>query len=200
MAIDFKTYLDKVLKLPTLYRALILVGINVVIIGLGWWLLVGPKYQEVDRLRTDLDNLQVTLNENRRLASDIPRFKAEKEELERRLKEALAQLPNEKEIPNLIDAISNAGEEAGLKIQLFRPVGEVPKGFYAEVPVNMSVEGRYESLYDFSVKVANLPRIVNISGMRITSKGHQGKTPVMAADFVATTFRLIPQGQNNKKK
>ena len=29
---------------------------------------------------------------------------------------------------------------------------------------------------------------------------HQGKTPVMAADFVATTFRFVPQGQNNKKK
>jgi type IV pilus assembly protein PilO len=137
-------------------------------------------------------NLEVSLNENRVIAADIPRYLKEKEEMEGQLKKAVGQLPNEKEIPDLIDAISSAGEEAGLKILIFRPGGEVPKGFYAEVPVSMSVRGRYESLYDFSVKVSRLPRIVNIGGMSVTITGRKGKTPVLSANFTATTFRFIP--------
>src|SRR3972149_11183756 len=109
-----------------------------------------------------------------------------------KLKVAVAQLPNEKEIPDLIDSIHASSEKSGLKILLFRPGRDVNKGFYAEIPVNMSVEGRYESLYDFSLKVSKLPRIVNLSGMDIVSQGHRNRVPVLKAEFVATTFRFIP--------
>ena len=120
--------------------------------------------------------------------------------MEALLKAAVAQLPNEKEIPDLIDSISRAGEKSGLKILLFRPGKEVARGFYAEVPVNMSVEGKYESLYEFSAKVGNLPRIVNIENMSITSLGHKNRVPLLRANFVATTFRFIPGAEEGAKK
>lgn len=202
MALKLGVNLDSIMKLPLSRRIIILVVINAVIAGLAYWLFIGPKYDEVTRYKADLVQLNAKLAESRTIAADIPRFRKEKEDLEAKLARAVAQLPNEKEIPDLIDAISNAGEEAGLKILLFKPGRDVPKGFYAEVPVNMSVEGSYESLYDFSVKVASLPRIVNIGGMNITSAGHKGISPVLKASFVATTFRFMPgqgQGANNKK-
>lgn len=198
MALDLKINLDSILKLSLVKRVLILVGINAVIIGLGYYFLIGPGHKQVGKLKGELANLNVTLNENRVIAADIPRYLKEKEELEQKLEAAVAQLPNEKEIPDLIDSISSAGEEAGLKINLFKPGREVPKGFYAEVPVNMSVQGRYESLFDFSVRVANLPRIVNMSNIEILSRGHSGQTPVLEANFVATTFRFLPQKEQGK--
>jgi len=134
------------------------------------------------------------------IAADIPKYRKEKEELEKLLQAAVAQLPNEKEIPDLIESISRAGEKAGLKILLFRPGKEAAKGFYAEVPVNMAVEGKYESLYEFSAKVGNLPRIVNIENMSITSLGHKNQVPMLKANFVATTFRFIPGPDEEKKK
>ncbi len=190
MAININ--IESVLKLPLLKRVLILVGINVFIVAVVYWLLIGPKYDEVKHLKTGLQDLTAKLNENRAIAADIPKFEHEKEELEKKLKAAVAELPNEKEIPDLIDSISRAGEKAGLKILLFKPGVEVPKGFYAEVPVNMSVEGRFESLYDFSVKISKLPRIVNISNMEVESLGHKNRVPILKANFVTTTFRFIP--------
>lgn len=191
MALDLKINLDSIMKLPLSKRVAILVGLNVLIAGLVYWFMIGPKYDEIKGLKTKLDKLNVTLNENRVIAADIPRYIKEKEEMEAKLMAAVAQLPNEKEIPDLIDAIKKAREEAGLKILLFKPGSEVPKGFYAEVPVKMNVKGRFESLYDFSVKVANLPRIVNISQMDVVSAGHEGVTPILNANFTATTFRFL---------
>ncbi len=195
-----KLNIDTVMKLPLSRKIIILAAINIVIIGIFYWFLIGPKYGEIKGLNEQYASLQAKLDENRAIAADIPRYRKEKEEMEEKLKAAVAQLPNEKEIPDLIDSISRAGEKSGLKILIFRPGKEVSKGFYAEVPVNMSVEGRYESLYDFSAKVGSLPRIVNIEDMSIVSLGHKNRVPVLKANFVATTFRFIPGAEEGAQK
>ncbi|MFQ5736634.1 MAG: type 4a pilus biogenesis protein PilO [Thermodesulfobacteriota bacterium] len=195
-----KLNLDTIMKQPLSRRIIILAAINIAIIGIYYWFLIGPTYDEIKGLREQNQSLQTKLNDSRVIAANIPRYRKEKEELEEKLKAAVAQLPNEKEIPDLIDSISRAGEKAGLKILIFRPVKEKNRGFYAEVPVNMSVEGSYESLYDFSAKVSSLPRIVNIENMSILSLGHKNKVPVLKANFVATTFRFIPGPQKGAKK
>jgi type IV pilus assembly protein PilO len=73
-------------------------------------------------------------------------------------------------------------------------MSEVPRGFYSEVPVNMAVEGSFESIFLFTRKVGKLPRIVNISGIAITLPKAQltSRTPKLDASFVTTTFRFIP--------
>ena len=187
-----KDKLDSIIKLSTPKKIVLLVVVNFVI-ALGiFWFFTGPAKIEVRSLSNDIQRLSAKLDENRRVAADLPRYLKEKKDMEARLSEAVARLPNEKEIPDLIDAVSNAAKKSGLKILLFRPAREVSKGFYADLPINMSVEGRFESLFDFSVKVGNLPRIVNLTSMAITSQGHKNRVPDLKADFVATTFRFIP--------
>jgi type IV pilus assembly protein PilO len=195
-----KINLDSVLKLPIAKRVLVLLVINVAVAGLVYWFLTGPKYDEVKVLKGQLQELTAKLVENRQIAADIPKYIHEKEEMEAKLAAAVAQLPNAKEIPDLIDGISSSAEKSGLKILIFRPGREVPKGFYAEVPVKMTVEGRYESLYEFSEKIGNLPRIVNLGGMNIISMGHKNRVPMLKADFTATTFRFIPQAEEQRNK
>jgi len=195
-----KLNIDSIMKLQLSRKILILAAVNVVIIGVFYWFLIGPKYDQIASLEVQHQNLQVKLNESRAIAADIPKYRKDKEELEALLKAAVAQLPNEKEIPDLIESISRAGEKSGLKILLFRPGKESSKGFYAEVPVSMSVEGKFESLYEFSAKIGNLPRIVNIEHMSITSLGHKNRVPMLKANFVATTFRFIPTPEEGAKK
>ncbi len=198
MAINLN--LDSIMKLPLSRRILILAGINLLIVGLSYYMLLAPKYAEKEDLKARLAQIERKLNESRAIARDIPRFEKEKKELEEKLKLALAQLPNEKEIPDLIDSISAAGRESGLKILLFKPRGEVPKGFYAEVPVDMTVEGRFDSIFNFSVKISKLPRIVNISKIDIKTTGYKDREPMLKAQFVATTFRFIPGDKGDKGK
>lgn len=200
MALSLKMNLDSVLKLPLAKRVLILLAINIAIAALVYWFLTGPKYGEVKALNVEIQALTAKLVENRQIAADIPKYIREKEEMEAKLAAAVAQLPNAKEIPDLIDGISSSGEKSGLKILLFRPGREVPKGFYSEVPVKMTVEGKYESLVEFSEKIGNLPRIVNLEGMNISSLGHRNRVPMLKADFTATTFRFIPQAEEPRNK
>ena len=194
MAIDLKNIvkLDAVMKLPLSKKIIILAGIIIAIAALSYQLLLKPQTTEIANLTVSLAELTVKVEENRRIAADIPRFQKEKDELEEQLKKALSQLPNEKEIPNLIDSISESARKSGLKVILFQPGQETPRGFYSDIPVNMEVEGTFESLYAFCVKISELPRIVNIQNIatNLASSAISSK-PIVKAQFVTLTFRFV---------
>ena len=71
------------------------------------------------------------------------RFRAEYEKMQQRLQESLKELPNDKEIPELLTSISSIANQNQLEVKKFQPGSEVAKGFYAEVPVVLTLTGRY---------------------------------------------------------
>ncbi len=183
---------DILLKRSLVQRILILVVIDLFIAFLGYYFLISPTIDEVADLNQKLSSLNADIQEKRIIASDIEKFRQEKAALEATLAKYLEKLPNEKEIPDLIDSVSQAVKDVGLKIFLFKPNPERPKGFYAEVPIQMKVQGGFESFYEFCDKISKLPRIVNIENMAIKVKDESGS---MESTFTVTTFRFIPEGQ-----
>ncbi len=197
MNLKFNT--DVILKRSPLQRGLILVVINVIIAAIGFFMLISPAIEEAVVLTEELDKLNAKIDESRTIAADIAKYKREMAALELKLVEALSKLPNEKEIPDLLESISDAVKEVGLNVFLFKPGKVRKKGFYAEVPVNMTVQGGYESLYEFSDRMAKLPRIVNIGSLNIKSP-KKSFSPILETKLVVMTFMFIPPEPPSKKK
>lgn len=195
MAINLN--IDSILKLEMPKKVALLLAVNGLIGAFFYYFMTMPKYDEIEKHQRELDKVTVTLNEKRMIANDIPRFQKEKEVLERKLELALTKLPNKKEIPDIINSISDAGKGAGLRISLFRPLPERPKDFYAEVPVEMNVQGSYGGLFDFASKVAKFSRIMNIQGIVISTVGQNNRIPLLDAKFNVLTFRFIEQEQED---
>ena len=129
--------------------------------------------------------------ERRKLANNLPKFKAEFEGLKKDLDNALTELPNSKEIPSLLTSITSAGKSAGLDFLTFRPKGETPKEFYAEVPVDIVVSGPFFGIANFFVAVGNLPRIVNISNVVFSDIRNDRGRNLVKVNCQATTFRFL---------
>lgn len=199
MAIDLKKFakIETIMKLSMAKRVAILAVINVVLIGIIHQALIASKYAEFKNLTATLNDLVAKVESQRQIAANIPKFQKEKEELEARLDRALAQLPNAKEIPNLLDSISLAARTSGLGITTFQPKEEVPKGFYAEVPVDMDVTGGYANFYAFCGAISKLPRIVNIGKLDVTTpSGDFLDKPEIKVKFLSTTFRFVSEAEN----
>jgi type IV pilus assembly protein PilO len=115
---------------------------------------------------------------------------------------ALAELPNQKEIPTLLTNIASLAKDNGLDVLLFRPGGEINKGFYAEVPVQLKLVGSYHEVAMFFYHVGNMSRIVNINNLNMGGAKADGGRNLLAVDCLATTFRFIEgaQGQKGKKR
>jgi len=158
MAITF----DSLLNLPKSKKILILVAILIVITGLYAYLFYLPYQEEMERLKGEYDKLTRELNESRAIVRDLQKFKEEIEKLNAELVKALTQLPNEKEIPEILKNISSLGKESNLEFTLFKPKPEEPQHFYAKVPIELVVVGSYHNTGTFFDKVSKLPRIINV--------------------------------------
>ena len=187
MAITF----ERITKLSTSKKILILSGLVVVILGLYFYLFYIPKSEVLTRKTAEMGKLETQVRELRIIAANIKRFQAEAAKLREELQLAIAQLPTSREIPALLANISNLGKDSGLEFLLFRPTPEVNREFYAEIPVEIKVRGGYHDVALFFDKVAKLPRIVNINGVAMDDvKEAQGRWEIVTA-CTATTFKFI---------
>ena len=160
-------FFDKIEKLSQLHRILISSGIFLLVIGLFVWLLYVPKYKAIGQLETNLKNLQNQLRKAKADARDLKKFQEKMKKAEARFRLAKKSLPEKEEIPSLLSSISQSGKDAGLEFTLFQPRGERKKDFYAEIPVNIKVNGKFHNVALFFDKVARLPRCGNIRNSKM---------------------------------
>jgi type IV pilus assembly protein PilO len=189
---------EKFLKLPAYQRGLVICVILLLVVGGFAYFLYLPKHEEYRQLLETGATLQAKLEQDRRIARDLPKFEAEYERMKQQLDEALTQLPNEKEIPTLLTNIASLAKDQGLDVLRFKPSGEVPKGFYAEVPVELKLSGSFHQIALFFQSVGELPRIVNMGNLIMGSaKTADGRT-TLTVDCLATTFRFIENSPAKK--
>jgi type IV pilus assembly protein PilO len=182
---------EKVLKLPTKQKILILVFVSIIEIAALVWFLYLPKHNELNGLKAEIIKLQDEINEKTKIANNLPKLQIEYEQLNRELAQALTELPNSKEIPSLLTSITELGKNAGLDFLTFRPKAEAPKDFYAEVPIDIIVSGSYYSVANFFAAVSNLPRIVNISNVSFSDIKTSNNRMMTKVTCLATTFRFL---------
>ncbi len=188
-----KSYFANIPK-RQLYILLAVIAAGVVAADLYFFMM--PMWDEKGRLEVDLIKIQADLAQKQAVAANRPKLEAEMKELEKQLETALVKLPEEKDIPRLLTQVNTLGQQSGLEFQLFRPGAPVRKGFYAEVPIDIRVEGQYHALGLFLDRVSKLERIVNVSDIKVTplSAQQQQAGRTVAADLKATTFTFLEKG------
>ena len=114
-------------------------------------------------------------------------YKVQLEEMRRTFGTLLRQLPSKTEIPALIVDISQTALSSGLEVKLFKPGNEVAKEFYAEKPIQLTLQGNYHQFGAFASEVAALPRIVTLHNITLTPLD-DGK---MTMNALAKTYRYL---------
>lgn len=119
------------------------------------------------KLAERLSSLQQEIAEKQIVVKQIEKYRKELAVLEESLREALTRLPEQKEIPGLLNSVSESGREEALEFLLFEPADPVSRDFYVEIPIKIEVSGNYHSVVLFFEKVAKLHRIMNITDISI---------------------------------
>ena len=186
--------LEQITKLPKATRFGILAALGVALAAGYFFLLYQQKSNEFKELRTTELELQRKLSEVRSVAANISAFESEIADLEVRLKTALRQLPNTKELEVLLTDISNLGKTAGVEIRSFNRSEEVVHDFYAEVPIQIEIEGEFHDIAQFFDLMSKLPRIVNMGALSIGISREDEDATVLSVRGTATTFRFVGKG------
>ncbi|MCX5801109.1 MAG: type 4a pilus biogenesis protein PilO [Candidatus Eisenbacteria bacterium] len=145
------------------------------------------KYNE---LKQHYEKLTLDLSKARQLVGNLPRLKKEYEELHESWLLAKELLPEEKELATLLSRVTIAGQQSGVKFTLFKPNPPVDRGYYVEHPVEVSVVGGFHETAAFLSEIANLSRIVNVSGLKLASYTGGKPDEVVQATFIASAYTL----------
>jgi type IV pilus assembly protein PilO len=195
--------MDSVLKLPTSKKVLILVAILCILAGLYLYAFYIPQQDELKVAKGELDKLRKELIISKDIARDLQKFREQIDKLNEELKNALTQLPNEKEIPEILKNISSLGKESNLEFTLFRPKPEEPQQFYAKVPIELTVLGSYHNMGIFFDKVSKLPRIINVVNFSMTrakeAKDKGESEILLKSSCLINTYRFIEKKSEEKK-
>jgi len=188
---------EKFLKLPD-YQKLSALGAFLVVLAVGYYYVIhAPKVQELVSRQDELTKLNAQYSEQQRVLANIDNFRRELRSMQSQFEVSLKQLPNSSEIPSLLSNISTLAQESGLEILLFKPAPELPKGFYADIPVAVEVKGNYHDIGYFFDKVASLDRIVNIENISMMPGRNRGKNAQfdsrLNAKFTIVTFKFIEE-------
>lgn len=187
----------RISKVPFAQRVLVLAVVIVLIGVVNYLAFVSPTEAELVQLDQQVKSLDSQLVQKRAIAQNLARYRVEVERLKQRLNEALTLLPNDAEIPELLQKIAALVEQSDCEMATFEPQGEQVAGFYARIPVKMAIIGNYHSIAVFFDKVSKLARIVNVTDISLAQPKLQNSKVVLGADFLATTFKFVDRGGNN---
>ena len=190
---------DRIMDMPVRQRVLLLVG-GVFLLFFGYaYFIYWPRADLIAQQRAEVESLGNDLNRKKALVANLDSARRELEDLRAALRRAVAQLPDTKEIPDLLSGISSVARESGLEIAQFRQRPEVYQEFYAEVPVEMLVRGTYFQVEEFLNQVSRLTRIVNVKDIGMKGPTGAEQDPVkLQTSCSATTFRFLDEEERER--
>ena len=189
--------LTNIPRWPAAARAVVILFIMGGVIFLGYWFHTKDQLVELDTVEQKETHLKVIFEKKAQQAANLEAYELQLEEMRESFGAMLRQLPNKTEVADLLVDISQTGLAAGLEFELFNPTNEIPKDFYAELPISIRVIGNYHEFGDFVSGVAALPRIVTVSDITIAPKSKQGDSGTLAMNLTAKTYRYMEDDERH---
>lgn len=199
-ASKFNAFIDtKYIPLDNKIKLAVFIVLLVLPIGLFYFLGYSKNVKKIEALNKQKATLQTEITKAKKAASELDKIKESIKETEAQFRETATVLPKEKEIPGLLTNISDLGKRAALDFNQFRPGPEVPKDFYAEIPVDIQIKGPYHNLGYFLDKVSKLERIVTVNNIRMSGPVKEGNEMILSSNLKLITYRFTGVQQAQPK-
>lgn len=195
LAMDFKTLDPKDPGLwPLAPRIVILFSLFAGLIAAAWgfgaigW---SVQLEELESKKQQEAKHKEDWLAKKKQAVNLDEYRRQLAEIDRSFGALLKQLPNKAEMGDMLVDINKAAQARGLAVELFRPGGEAPREFYAEVPITLNLTGTYHDIGAFTGDLARLPRIVTLNDVALTVNPNQ----TLAMRTTAKTFRYLDDSE-----
>jgi type IV pilus assembly protein PilO len=164
--------------------------VSMVLIGIAalfYYYIESPQQEVLTALNTEIVQLDKEIQINKAKTRSLEDLKRVNAELEQQLAKNQEQLPPEDEAATLLKQISDLGIRIGLNFKLWKPGAraEDSSKLFVRMPVDVEMSGGYHTLALFFDRISKLPRIINVSKIKMGGgKTERGRVSIQ------TTFEL----------
>lgn len=181
---------EKYIPLDNKIKLLIGAAVVVLPIILFYFISFAPTSDKIQSLTNRKQSLIAEISRAKKAAGELGKIKLAMAETEELFETTATLLPKRKEIPALLRNISDLGKNAGLDFLFFKPGPEKAKDFYAEIPVDISINGPYHNMGFFLDQVSKLGRIVTVDNIKMGSPHQEGGEMLLKSTCRLTTYRF----------
>ena len=132
------------------------------VIGLGVYFYITDKEAMLEKEVRQEAGLKSQVTIKTAQVASLAQLRQQMADVKGRFAELLKQLPTEKEVPGLLEDITEIGRSSGLDIQSISLAKEKKNEIFIELPINIRVSGTYHQMGQFVSGVAAIPRIVTL--------------------------------------
>ncbi len=187
--------LDRLGKLPRSQRVIVY-GLSYLVLVIAlFFALIGPTYQSISSATRTRQELTKKRDDVQARAQNKGKFEDELEQLQADLKQALKELPNDREIPGLLSEIDALARKSGLEVRKFQPLPEAKHEYYADVPVQVAMEGSYHEVAIFFDRVGKMGRIVSVEDIEMSNPKEAGTETSLTIEGKVVTYRFLTEAE-----
>ena len=176
---------------PILPKVLLCVFIAVGVAAGLWFAKINEYEVELDAEVAKEASLRKDYETKLIKAVSLEALKRQREQVQQYVIQLEKQLPSKAEMAALLSDINQAGLGRSLQFDLFRPGQVVVREYYAELPIQIKVTGKYHDMGYFASDIAHLSRIVTLNNISIAPQGKDKDSSVLTMEATARTFRYL---------
>ncbi len=186
--------LKKIGSAPLPVRMAVIAVSCVLLIAAYWFFMVKPQLERIEGMKRQESSLKQEYDVAAAKAANLDAYKVQLDDMRNEFSIMLRQLPDKVDIESLLVDLSQTSVGAGLDVEYFKPQGDIPKEFYAEHPIRLSVKGKYHEFGEFVSGLAALPRIVTLSNIKIGADPEKD-SELLIMELTATTYRYLREDE-----
>lgn len=169
--------------------------VAVAVLALGWFLYLKTVDSDLVAAVAQEDQLKQTYLDKYAQAVNLDALEEQRKRVQRYVTQLEKQLPSKAEMDALLSDINQAGLGRGLQFDLFKPGSIVAKQYYAELPIDVKVTGRYHDIGQFAADIASLSRIVTLNNINLSPE----KDGSLGLTTTVKTFRYLDPDEVQSK-
>jgi len=182
--------LDNIGEWPAVIKGILVLIVCGAIIGAGYYYHMKDQYLALEKVEKDEQALRQEFERKQAKAVNLEAYREQLKEMEESFGAMLRQLPDKTEVAALLVDVSQTGLAAGLEFELFQPMPEIKRDFYAELPIKIRAVGDYHEFGEFVSGLAALPRIVTVHDVKISRRKDSDK---LVMEATAKTYRYLEE-------
>jgi type IV pilus assembly protein PilO len=175
---------------PTPIKVLVWLLAFAAILAAGYFMVVKSQQELLAQEQAREVDLRKLYERRAEEAANLEAYRVQMAEIEKNFGVLLSQLPEDTEVPGLLDDISNVGVNNGLVLDFIGLKPEQRKEFYVELPITIEATGTYHDFGAFVSGVSSLPRIVTLHDFNIVREKARGnQAGELKMEVLAKTYR-----------
>lgn len=175
---------------PGPIKAILMALAFAIVLGAGYYFHLTDKQANLQRAEAKELELRADYEVKAEKAANLEVYRSQKQQMEATFGALLKQLPQDTEVPGLLDDITRAALDNELTIESIDLQQERQLEFYVELPIDIVVEGSYHKIGSFISGVAALSRIVTLHDFTLEP---QGSPLNLKLRILAKTYRYLDE-------